>query len=330
MRYFIEINRKDWTIVFVFGLVFGSILGGFISLILNIPVIKGMISGAIFGFFIFVFSFTLINLSNKKILPLLSDKYWTFVSLLMAFLAGFLGSLTAFEFIKMLKLIELEFSILFLLYLSVMVGLLTMLIGNLLYMIVNSKKIEEELNRLNIELKLKALEYQINPHFLFNALNTLSELIYIDPKLAEKGMLKLSQFLRMIIDENSIITLQDELKIVKNFIFIEKLRFPAIEFEFNIDKDTLSLQVPKMSIQLLVENAIKHGLRNNGKVIINSYIKDEYLYVEVKDSGKGFEDIKEGTGLKNLRERLKIFFNGELEYFYDGKFSTFRFFYKIP
>jgi LytS/YehU family sensor histidine kinase len=211
-----------------------------------------------------------------------------------------------------------------------MVGLLTMLIGNLLYMIVNSKKIEEELNRLNIELKLKALEYQINPHFLFNALNTLSELIYIDPKLAEKGMLKLSQFLRMIIDENSIITLQDELKIVKNFIFIEKLRFPAIEFEFNIDKDTLSLQVPKMSIQLLVENAIKHGLRNNGKVIINSYIKDGYLYVEVKDSGKGFEDIKEGTGLKNLRERLKIFFNGELEYFYDGKFSTFRFFYKIP
>jgi two-component system LytT family sensor kinase len=278
MRYFIEINRKDWTIVFVFGLVFGSILGGFISLILNIPVIKGMISGAIFGFFIFVFSFTLINLSNKKILPLLSDKYWTFVSLLMAFLAGFLGSLTAFEFIKMLKLIELEFSILFLLYLSVMVGLLTMLIGSLLYMIVNSKKIEEELNRLNIELRLKALEYQINPHFLFNALNTLSELIYIDPKLAEKGMLKLSQFLRMIIDENSIITLQDELKIVKNFIFIEKLRFPAIEFEFNIDKDTLSLQVPKMSIQLLVENAIKHGLRNSGKVIINSYIKDGYLY----------------------------------------------------
>ena len=157
MRYFIEINRKDWTIVFVFGLVFGPILGGFISLILNIPVIKGMISGAIFGFFIFVFSFTLINLSNKKVLPLLSDKYWTFVSLLMAFFAGFLGSLTAFEFIKMLKLIELEFSVLYLLYLSVMVGLLTMLIGNLLYMIVNSKKIEEELNRLNIELKLKEI-----------------------------------------------------------------------------------------------------------------------------------------------------------------------------
>lgn len=330
MKYYIEINKKDWTIVFIFGLIFGSILGGFISLILNIPIIKGMISGSIFGFFIFVFSFVMINFSNKKILPLLRDKYYTFVSLLMSFFAGFFGSLTAFEFIKVLKLIDLEFSNKFLFYLSIMTGLLTMLIGYLLYMIVNSKKIEEELNRLNIELKLKALEYQINPHFLFNALNTLSELVYIDQKLAEKGMLKLSQFLRMIIDENSIITLQDELKIVKNFIFIEKLRFPAIEFEFNIDKNTLSLPVPKMSIQLLVENAIKHGLKNSGKVIVSSYIKDGHLYVEVKDSGKGFEEIKEGTGLKNLRERLKIFLNGDLEYFYDGKFSTFRFFYKIP
>lgn len=229
MKYYIDINKKDWMIVFVFGLVFGSILGGFISLILNINVVKGLFSGLIFGFFIFLYSYLLITFSNKKLLPILSEKYWAVISLIMSFFAGFFGSFTAFTITKTFKFIDLQFNLVSLISLNIMTGFLTMLIGNLLYFIVNSKKVEEELNRLNTELKLKALEYQINPHFLFNSLNVISELVHINPEIAEKAMIKLSQFLRTIIEEKSVITLQEELKLLKNFIFIEKLRFPEID-----------------------------------------------------------------------------------------------------
>lgn len=329
MGYYINITNREWLTVFIFGFMFGGILGGFISLLINIPILNGIISGLFFGIFIFIYSYIFVNSINKYVLNRIDTKFWTPISLFVSFLAGFFGSLTSFYIIKFLNLIFIKFSSFMILYLNILTGLLTMIIGYLLYTIVNSKKIEEELKKTAMELKLKALEYQINPHFLFNTLNTLSELVYINPSLAEKGLLKLSIFLRSLIDESSIITVHDELKIVKNFIFIEKLRFPDIEFEFNIDKNTLNLKVLKLSIQILVENAIKHGVRNKGKIIVSSYIRDGNLYVEVKDNGKGFDSITEGTGLKNLRERLYLFFSGKLEYFFDGKYTVFRFFYKI-
>ncbi|MGC8869186.1 MAG: sensor histidine kinase [Sulfurihydrogenibium sp.] len=315
MKYSIDISKQDWFIVFVFAVIFGGVLGSFITILLNLgAILNGFIAGLTFGFSIFLHSLLLITFSNHFVLKHIPEKYWEFVSLFFSFMAGFLGSLVAYTFLKSINILKIDFSQKVLITSFVMIGTLTSLLGYLLYWVVNIRKMKMEVEKSLILAKLKSLEYQINPHFMFNTLNVLAELTHINPSLAEKSILTFSKYLRDMIDEESVIPLRKELSIVENFLFIQRLRFPDIEVEYDLDDSLMDLQVPKLSIQILVENAIKHGIGSKGKIKIKSYRQDGKVVIEVIDNGKGFENLTEGTGLKNLRNRLKYLVDGDLFY----------------
>lgn len=316
MGYYINISSRDWLFVFIFGVVFGGFLGAFISLIsgLTDSILNGFILGVIFGSFIFLYSFLFINGSNNYLLKLFPQKFWTPVSLSVSFVAGSLGSITAYLVILKSELIEDPLPLKIALTGSVFIGFLTAVIGYLLYTIVSYRKKEMDLEKSVIESRLKALEYQINPHYLFNSLNVIAELIHIDPAKAEEAIIKLSKFLRDVIDESSLIPIEKELEIVKNFLFIQTVRFPNINIHYNIDETVLDYKIPKLTIQILVENAIKHGVRSRGNIWVEVFKQNGYIIIKVTDDGKMFKEIKEGVGLRNLRTRLHMLTGADLSW----------------
>lgn len=162
-----------------------------------------------------------------------------------------------------------------------------------------------------LETKLRALENELNPHFLFNALNSVSELIYVDQKKAESAVLHISRFLRNAINKESLIPLETELSMVQTYVSIENIRF-AERVVLSIEVvEEMKKEIPKFSIQLLVENAIKHGFTNEKLHIDIKVYKDIII---VQNDGKISHDLKFGTGLSNLKKRLEIQNVGKLSY----------------
>lgn len=325
MGYYINISSRDWLFVFIFGIVFGGFLGAFISLIsgLTDSIINGFIIGAVFGTSIFIYSFILINGSNNYLLSYFPQKMWTPVSLFVSFVAGSLGSITAYVVIIKSGLIKSPQPVDVAISGSLLIGFLTAVIGYLLYTIVVFRKKEMDLEKSVIESRLKALEYQINPHYLFNSLNVIAELIYIDPDKAEEAIIKLSRFLRDVIDESSLIPIEKEIEIVENFLFIQTVRFPNINVHYNIDETSLSYKIPKLTIQILVENAIKHGIRSKGNIWIEIYREDNSIIIKVVDDGKNFKGINEGVGLRNLKTRLAMLVGADLSWTRDEDKTVF-------
>ncbi len=315
MKYYIDISNRDWFVVLAFSVIFGGLLGSFFFLFWRkAGVLDGFMAGMLMGLSIFTSSYVLINLSNKYLLRRIPEIYWQAVSLLVSFFAGAVGGYVGYKLISVLDLIQMHIERPVLLLGLFILGLLTSVIGYLLYWIVNIRRIKLETEKELIMARLRFLEYQINPHFLFNTLNVLAELAHINPPLAERSILVFSRYLRDIIDQESVIPLDKELSIVKNFIFIYRLRFPDIQVEYQIEEDLLSLLVPKLSVQVLVENALKHGIGNKGRIDIKAYKKDHKAIIEVRDNGKGFDQISEGAGLTNLRRRLEYLVGGRLYY----------------
>jgi len=170
----------------------------------------------------------------------------------------------------------------------------------------------EEIKTQILETKLKALENELNPHFLFNALNSVSELIYVDQKKAEIAVIEISKFLRNAINKESLISLETELMMVKTYVNIENIRFDEkINLQIEDFEKVKTIKVPKFSIQLLVENAIKHGFTGNN---LNISIKFEENNIIVSNNGKLTQNLKFGTGLSNLQKRLELQKIGKLEY----------------
>jgi LytS/YehU family sensor histidine kinase len=175
----------------------------------------------------------------------------------------------------------------------------------------------EEIKTQILETKLKALENELNPHFLFNALNSVSELIYVDQKKAEIAVIEISKFLRNAINKDSLISLETELSMVKTYVNIENVRFDEkINLQIEDFEKVKTIKVPKFSIQLLVENAIKHGFIGNN---LNISIKFEENNIIVSNDGKLTENLKFGTGLSNLQKRLELQRVGDLEYKIEDK-----------
>lgn len=189
----------------------------------------------------------------------------------------------------------------------------------------NILSLQVELNRLETEkrmktiFQLKALQARINPHFLFNTLNTISYVVRIDPNKGRELINKLAFILRSIIEsEDSLSTLSSEIELVKSYLEIEKERFKdRLTYEFNIDNNLLSLSVPSLILQPIVENAVKHGFSLTKRSIdikISCYRRGNYAYIIVEDNGKGISsDILNGIlerksdsiGLGNVFERIK-------------------------
>ena len=165
------------------------------------------------------------------------------------------------------------------------------------------------------ESQLNALKGQINPHFMFNSLNNIRGLILENPEKSREMITRLSEMLRYSLTKNDVnaITIEEELEIVENFIAISKIQLEErLQFEKEIQSDTLKMQIPPMIIQLLIENGIKHGIANlkNGgiiKLIIKTF--DDNLIIEVINSGKLIltEDTTQ-MGLKNIKERIALLY----------------------
>ena len=170
--------------------------------------------------------------------------------------------------------------------------------------------------------ELKALQSQINPHFLFNVLNTMTSLIRTNPEKAREVTIDLSNYLRYNLDNNvKSVELIKELNQIDNYIKIEKARFgDKLNIIYDVDENLYNFQIPSLIIQPLVENSIKHGIlkkRENGyvKVIVKKIDKD--IEVIIEDDGVGIEQtvidnldkqIQENIGVKNVHQRLKLLY----------------------
>lgn len=182
--------------------------------------------------------------------------------------------------------------------------------------------------------RLEMLRYQLNPHFLFNALNSIRASVDEDARNAKQMITSLSEFLRytLLHESEKKIPLGEELDAVKNYLAIEKIRFEEkLDVDFAIEKSAEAFKVPCFLLNPLVENAVKHGLRTSAKPLkikISANVENENLFLEVANSGKLQDSNGNGTkiGLKNVRERLEKLFGarGRFELRQDGDFVKAR------
>jgi two-component system, LytTR family, sensor histidine kinase AlgZ len=175
---------------------------------------------------------------------------------------------------------------------------------------------EERFRKLAAEARLHSLESRIQPHFLFNTLNSISSLIAVNPGRAEQIVGRLAALLRASLDTSnrSLIPLREELAMVESYVDIERARFgDKLRASVNVPTELQSAEVPPMSVQALVENAVKHGVTpqtGGGDVRVTASAEDGDLCIEVRDSGPGFDlaVVPAGHGLDNLVERLNALF----------------------
>ena len=164
--------------------------------------------------------------------------------------------------------------------------------------------------------RLQVLKMQLHPHFLFNTLNAISELVHCDPDTADRMLTDLSDLLRMSFESLEVqeIPLKQELEFLRKYLEIERTRFhDRLEVKMDIGPDTLDASVPNMILQPLVENAIKHGISpkaEGGHINIEAWRKNGHLHLSVSDDGVGVNSggvkaFTEGVGLSNTRRRLK-------------------------
>jgi len=189
----------------------------------------------------------------------------------------------------------------------------------------------EEQKRLLLEARLDALQRQINPHFLFNTLNSIASLVRLKPELAREMTVKLANILRALLrDHDSHVPLSQELKFTDDYLDIEVVRFgpEKLRVEKDIDPSTLDALVPSILLQPLIENSIKHGLEprlEGGTVTLRSCVRDGRLVVDVEDDGVGIMPARaaavgavtaqsqsgNGIGMKNVQERLEVLYGNQ-------------------
>jgi two-component system, LytTR family, sensor kinase len=203
---------------------------------------------------------------------------------------------------------------------TVVVMLATMLCVAIPIKIWNSARIEHKLQeqeQLLLAARIDALANQINPHFLFNTLNSIGSLIRSQPETARVLIVKLSGLLRRLLkSQDHFVTLREELSAVDEYLDIECIRFgPRLKIVKDIAPDCFESVVPSMLLQPLVENALKHGLARKvgaATLVLRSFRQDRHTVVEVEDDGIGIgadgsgDDAGAGIGLRNVNERLHV------------------------
>jgi len=189
------------------------------------------------------------------------------------------------------------------------------------------QKLEEQ-KRLLLEARLDALQRQINPHFLFNTLNSIASLVRVKPELAREMTVKLANILRALLkDHDSFVPLSEELKFTDDYLDIEVVRFGAekLRVEKEIDPRTLDVLVPSILLQPLIENSIKHGLEpriHGGTVTLRSRLEGDRAIIEVADDGVGVVSKPAsalsrggaGIGMRNVQERLEVLYGSQARF----------------
>ena len=179
------------------------------------------------------------------------------------------------------------------------------------------RKYQEREFRL-AQAQLHSLRMQLHPHFLFNTLNAIAELVYSDPKAADRCILSVSELLRFSLESHRTqeVTLKEEIDFLGRYLEIQKtLMSDRLRVRLNVEPETLDASVPNMLLQPLVENAIKHGISprpEGGNIEVYARRLDGKLYVEITDDGLGMNEQQNGNGvgLINTRERLKHLYGG--------------------
>ncbi len=184
----------------------------------------------------------------------------------------------------------------------------------------------EEHQQMLLRARMDALSNQINPHFLFNTLNTVSALVRTEPDMAREVVLKLSNILRRLLrQQENFVPLREELHFVDDYLDIEVARsgHDKLEIAKEIDESSLDVFVPSMLLQPIVENAIRHGLApklEGGVITLRTVLDDGRLVIEVEDNGLGMTEARlarvhgEGIGMSNVQARLKLLYGDDFRF----------------
>jgi signal transduction histidine kinase len=181
---------------------------------------------------------------------------------------------------------------------------------------------EAQLETRLVEAKLRTLQAELQPHFLFNTLHAISSLVHTNPDGADRMISRLSDLLRLTFDRSgaSRVSLQEELEFLQKYLEIEQTRFQdRLTVRFDVDPDTLDAEVPRLILQPLVENAIKHGVSPKpgaGLVQISTRRQGQKLWIEISDNGVGLSAgararLRSGVGLSNTRDRLEVLYGAD-------------------
>ena len=229
--------------------------------------------------------------------------------------------LTTIGFFKLLGLIETELNFVFITS-SIINFSVIFFLWNMIYFVFkhfNNYK-RTEINSLRYlaaskESELSNLKAQLNPHFMFNSMNSIRALIDENPAKAKVAVTQLSNILRstLLMNKSKLILVKDEIELVKEYLSLEKIRYEErLNYELKIDEKVLSFQIPPFIIQSQVENAIKHGiskLPGIGNIIIEAFTLGNFLKIKVSNTGKLNTDKPlTGVGFKNSIQRLELLY----------------------
>ncbi len=283
--------------------------------------------------FIIIRSNTLQKPFDKQVLQFLLITF--LFSLLSS--AGNIYMLSLFEWLKENELPVFESNVILLVLVNTFNSFIYFFIWNLIYFIYHyvTKSRKQQLDTLQLEalvkeLELKTIKAHINPHFIFNALNSIRALIDENPDRARTAVTELSNILRssLKIEKGETVNFNDELKIVKDYLALENMRFEdRLLVKYEVDDDTLEQQVPTMMLQTLVENAIKHGISKQikgGIVKIISGIQQNYHVLVVQNTGQlakiaAYETnpdslVEKGFGLSSTQDRLQLLYGDKASF----------------
>ncbi len=184
-----------------------------------------------------------------------------------------------------------------------------------------AEKVKYQLQATLKENQYQNLKTQLNPHFLFNSLNSIRTLVDVDPEISKEAITRLSSLLRssLQMSKQRTVSLRQEIETVKDYLAIEKIRFDnRLQVQINLAPDTLDAQVPPMMMQTLVENAVKHGFskaKNGGQIVISSGRTKGMLNLEIINTGQLETGTSEtGVGIANTLERLNILYDSHAKF----------------
>jgi two-component system LytT family sensor kinase len=196
----------------------------------------------------------------------------------------------------------------------------------------------QEQERLLLHARMAALQNQINPHFLFNTLNSISSLVRVAPDTARELIIKLASILRRLLhSSDAFVPLQEEIDFIDNYLDIEVVRFGRDKLKVvkELDPASLEVMVPSMLLQPLVENSIKHGLSSKidgGSIFLRSELSEAHVTIEVEDDGVGMASAQllerpsglgeGGIGMANVAERLKVLYGDTARMTIDSRNGT--------
>lgn len=280
----------------------------------------------------FLFSHLMRQTIHKSQILLKSLQYQVINFVILTIVFAILWALvqTPFEIVCNLRSISVEERIIFhlLFFKNFTTCAVLLFIWNSIYFMYHyvMKSRKQQLDTLQLEalvkeLELKTIKAHINPHFIFNSLNSIRALIDENPQRARAAITELSNILRSSLsaEKGETVSFNEELKIVKDYLALENMRFEdRLKVEYDVDDDTLGQQVPPMMLQTLVENAIKHGISKQikgGLVKITSDIKGNYHELSVQNTGhlNGGAN-KTGFGLSSTQDRLSLLYGNKAKF----------------